>query len=285
MAIKGNYIVRNMTADEVDNVAIEWAAREGWNPGLHDAPVFYATDPEGFFIGLLEGEPVACISAVAYNNEFGFIGLYIVKPGYRKEGFSIRLYNAVMEYMNGRNRGLDGVVTQQENYAKLGYKIAHNNIRCVGKTFKAGETFHDVVSIADIDFDNLVAFDASFFPVRRPQFLEKWLVQPGIRAFAKLTGGNIAGYGVIRECRQGYKIGPLFAKTPEIARELLVTLVGSVKAGELFYLDIPEVNKAAKMLTEEFRMRKVFETARMYSGPFPDINLDNVFGITTFELG
>jgi hypothetical protein len=181
--------------------------------------------------------------------------------------------------------GPRGVVEQQNNYAKLGYKIAHNNRRCVGKTFKAGETFPDVVSIADIDIDDLVDFDALFFPARRPQFLENWLVQPGTSSFAKLNGRNIAGYGAIRECRQGYKIGPLFANTPQIARELLVTLVGSVEAGELFYLDFPEVNKAAKKLTNELRMRKVFETARMYSGLFPGIDLDKVFGIASFELG
>lgn len=31
-----NFEVVNMDKDEV-NVAIEWAAEEGWNPGLHDA--------------------------------------------------------------------------------------------------------------------------------------------------------------------------------------------------------------------------------------------------------
>ncbi|HLA33082.1 MAG TPA: GNAT family N-acetyltransferase, partial [Pseudomonas sp.] len=30
-----------MTRAEVD-LAIDWAAAEGWNPGLHDADCFYA---------------------------------------------------------------------------------------------------------------------------------------------------------------------------------------------------------------------------------------------------
>ncbi len=46
--------------------AIQLAAKEGWNPGLHDAECFYRTDPDGFFIGLLdENQPVGCISAVS----------------------------------------------------------------------------------------------------------------------------------------------------------------------------------------------------------------------------
>ena len=47
-----------MTQQEVAT-AIEWAAAEGWNPGLHDAACFYAADPSGFLVGLLEDEPIA----------------------------------------------------------------------------------------------------------------------------------------------------------------------------------------------------------------------------------
>ena len=41
-----------MTRAELD-IGIGWAADEGWNPGLHDADSFYATDPGGFLIGRL----------------------------------------------------------------------------------------------------------------------------------------------------------------------------------------------------------------------------------------
>ena len=29
---------------------VKWAESEGWNPGPYDADVFYATDPEGFYL-------------------------------------------------------------------------------------------------------------------------------------------------------------------------------------------------------------------------------------------
>jgi hypothetical protein len=32
-------------------------------------------------------------------------------------------------------------------------------------------------------------------------------------------------------------------------------------------------------------MTQVFATARMYTGPAPAIDLDRVFGVTSFELG
>ena len=71
--------IRVMQADEV-GFAIDLAAAEGWKPGVCDAQAFYETDPEGFFIGLLNDEPIGCISAVSYKGRFGFIGLYIVAP-------------------------------------------------------------------------------------------------------------------------------------------------------------------------------------------------------------
>jgi hypothetical protein len=46
-------------------LALDWAAAEGWNPGLHDAACFFTADPGGFFMGFLGDEPVGSISAVS----------------------------------------------------------------------------------------------------------------------------------------------------------------------------------------------------------------------------
>jgi ribosomal protein S18 acetylase RimI-like enzyme len=116
------YEVRTMTRAEVD-LAVDWAALEGWNPGLHDADCFYETDPNGFFIGMLNDEPIGYVSAVSYGESYGFIGFYVVKPDYRKQGFGIPLWNKAMEHLSGRNIGLDGVVAQQDNYKKSGFQL------------------------------------------------------------------------------------------------------------------------------------------------------------------
>jgi Acetyltransferase (GNAT) domain len=70
------YRIRSMTRDEL-GIALDWAAAEGWNPGLHDAACFHAADPEGFLVGLLDGEPVATISVVRYAMDCGLLGFYI----------------------------------------------------------------------------------------------------------------------------------------------------------------------------------------------------------------
>lgn len=56
-----SYVIRHATRKELD-IAISWAAKEGWNPGLFDADAFYATDPKGFFMGFLDDEPISSLS-------------------------------------------------------------------------------------------------------------------------------------------------------------------------------------------------------------------------------
>ena len=83
----------------------------------------------------------------------------------------------------------------------------------------------------------------------------------------------------------GWKIGPLFANDGETAERLFAALTSGVEGNDPVYLDVPEVNPDALALVGRHRMRQVFGTARMYTGPSPAIALDRVFGVTTFELG
>jgi hypothetical protein len=142
-----------------------------------------------------------------------------------------------------------------------------------------------LVPLDNVDFEQLAAYDSKFFAVPRKRFLEGWLQMPESRAVAVMRERKLYGYGVIRRCRRGFKVGPLFANDEKIAETLLLGLSNDVAIGETIFLDVPEVNPAAMRLVEQFRMTKVFETARMYTNAPPAIELEGVFGVTTFELG
>lgn len=279
-----NYTIREMTRQEVD-IAIEWAAAEGWNPGLHDADCFYPTDPKGFFIGLLGGEPVATFSAVKYGDSFGFLGFYIVKPGYRGEGYGIQIWNTGIEYLDGRIIGLDGVIAQQHNYKKSGFVLAYRNIRYQGTGGGQHRDNTGIVPMSEVAFEDICRYDRPFFHDDRRQFLKCWINQPQGVALGILQNGKLSGYGVLRICGVGYKIGPLFADNTEVAERLFAALKSKVPEGGPFFLDIPEVNPAAVDLVNRHGMKVVFETARMYKGKRPELPIDRLFGVTTFELG
>lgn len=277
-----SYTIRNMTPEDLTQ-AVDWAAAEGWNPGLADDRAFLAADRNGFLAGLLDGQPIASISAVSYGAAFAFIGFYIVRPERRGQGFGWRLWQAAMQQLRGIPTGLDGVVAQQENYRRSGFALAHRNIRYGGRV--EGPTVLDpcVRTIGGGLRAAIGDYDARHFPTRRERFLDAWL-DPTLRScLAYVEDGRVRGYGVIRPCRDGRKIGPLFADDAAIAEALFQALAASGE-GPVF-LDLPEPNAAARALAERHGMTPAFETARMYLGGDPGLPLDRIFGITTFELG
>jgi hypothetical protein len=115
--------IRVMDRGEIA-IAGDWAAAEGWNPGLDDAACFASVDPAGFFIGELDGVAASTISVVNYDDRFAFLGFYIVRPDLRGRGHGLRTWRAGIAHAGSRVIGLDGVVTQQENYRKsLGNRV------------------------------------------------------------------------------------------------------------------------------------------------------------------
>jgi len=280
--------IRRMNRQDL-NLAIDWAAGEGWNPGLMDAGPFMGADPQGFFLAELEGKAVGSLSAVAYDSRFGFVGLYIVRPEYRGQGHGRRLFRAGLDYLGSRTIGLDGVPAQQETYRRYGFDAAYRTFRYegtarLGSPLAAAESSGALVDLRSIPLDDLAAYDVHVFPSPRPTFLEAWIRQPGTAALGALRSGRLAGYGVLRPCRVGYKIGPLAADDEGVAEILFEGLLAQVP-GEKVYLDTPEPNRAATGLAERHGMTPVFNTARMYRGTPPTVDLERTFGVTTLELG
>lgn len=263
--------------------AIGWAADEGWNPGLDDALAFRAADPTGFLMARLGAEPAASISVVRYAGDFGFLGFYIAAPGLRGRGHGYALWQAGMGYLSGAVVGLDGVPAQQANYARSGFALAYRNIRFGGAP-TAARIEAGLVPLAEIPLDRLLAYDRRFFPAPRRAFLAVWAALPHGHGYAAMRDGRLAGYGVVRRCRVGWKIGPLFADDAEAAESLFRALAAQAGEGPVF-LDVPEVNPAAVALAERHGLQPCFETARMYRGPAPLLDLAGTYGVSTFELG
>ncbi|WP_193199502.1 GNAT family N-acetyltransferase [Nostoc sp. MG11] len=279
---RDNFSVRPMNRSEVD-LAITWAAAEGWNPGNYDAQSFYQTDKNGFLLGELNDEPVGCISAVAYDQHFGFLGFYIVKPEFRGQGLGMKIWKTAMAYLaTDRNIGLDGVIAQQDNYKKSGFQIAYNHIRYEG--VGGGVMPPGIVELRTVPFEELLAYDRQLFPSRRSLFLRHWIEQPGSAALGVLKDGYLVGYGVIRSAHTGFRIGPLFANDQKIAKALFQALLAQNPDVPVF-IDVPDANLQAIALVQHYGWQPVFQTARMYTKGMPSLPINCVFGVTSLELG
>lgn len=263
--------IRVLTIGEIETL-LAWAAAEGWNPGLNDAPAFQTADPNGFLGAFVDDVMVAAIAAVAYDDAFGFIGLYICHPDWRGQGHGKAVWDAGMSNLGQRTIGLDAVPQQRENYASMGFVASYDTIRMSGTLAPA--------SVADSPAPPLNAIldqDRRCFPASRDAFLHHWLAPPH-QTLVQKTNTQLA-YAVLRPCIQGAKFGPLFAKTLEAALAILTFRSG------LIHIDVPAYQTEFLAALSALGFTPGFRTTRMYRGTAPDIALSQVFGVTSLELG
>lgn len=263
--------------------AVEWAAAQGWNPGIDDLERFLHADREAFIGVAVDGEMAGTISCALYGARYAFIGFYIVRSQLRGRGIGTQLFDQALARAGDRVIGLDGVVDQQPVYASLGFELAHRNERWRGSG--GGRVPTTVVELSAIDPAELAAYDESIFGAPRPRFLEAWATRPPGHALAYLHDHKLAGYAVLRDCREGMKVGPLFADDGDGASDLLAAMRAAAGEGTPIFLDVPHANEASVVLAQAHLDAPVFETARMYRGGRPPEDVDRVFGVTTFELG
>jgi GNAT superfamily N-acetyltransferase len=282
-----NIVLKKLGKSDLTTL-VNWASIEGWNPGKNDVDVFWNTDPDGFLGFYYEDKLIAGGAIVSYNNEFGFMGLFIVHKDFRSQGIGNKLWHLRRDLLINRLNanaaiGMDGVVQMQAFYNKGGFNLAFRDERYEFNSV-AIHYSTDVSLIFKADFENVIAYDVAYFGCRRSIFLENWLSMPESKAIKYSKDDKILGYAVIRKAETGYKIGPLFANDENIAEELFKSCL-SIAPNDLVFLDIPATNQNAISLVKKYKGKYVFECGRMYFGEIPKIEINNIYGITTFELG
>lgn len=308
-----NIETRVATSDEV-SLLLSWAQNEGWNPGLHDTDLFYETDQSGFFVTLLDETPVAGISVVKLNLEHAFLGLYLCKPEHRGKGYGMQTWSTAIKSVGTRSIGLDGVVAQQSNYLREHFVYSHRNVRFAGtlsdtqgsdkqgsdnqvsdnprsdsihsgSEYKVLDTTLTIVDASHVHLNALVLYDADVGGIKRDDFYRAWLTSCDSRqTFIALVGDHIAGIIGIRQCVDGYKVGPWIADDQTIAQALFSKIPEHI-GNETLMVDVPDSNQIAMHMMKQLNLSPVFETARMYRGQPPVINTEKLFGVATLELG
>lgn len=276
-----------MTRSEVD-VLGQWAASEGWNPGHNDLDIAWKTD-SGAFIALRRGEELLGGGTIfSYDGDFGFMGLFILRPDVRGQGLGAWLWNERVRRLKQRlnpdaSIGMDGVLAMVPFYARGGFAIAYRDLRFEGVAPTLAEPL-GLSPLSAVPFETLAAYDRSLVPAARERFLGFWLDQPGAIGRCLLDHGKLRAYGLVRPCVSGYKVGPLFAETPAEAEHVLTGLLAAIP-GEQVQLDVPETNTAGLALAAKFGLVESFACARMYNGPDPGLPTQRIFGVTSFEFG
>lgn len=147
--------------DEFINIHVRFAQLETWDLGKHDAATFFAADPNGFFGGELGQACLVYISlcAVTYRSCISQLCLWrdILRrlwfrwllcvferapwkrvcvgrlgslPDRLVCRYGLAVWKHMQEYLKGcKTVALDGVLEQEANYVKSGFKTAFNIVR------------------------------------------------------------------------------------------------------------------------------------------------------------
>lgn len=264
------------------SLILDWAAEEGWNPGLDDAETFFATDPGGFFVAVdKQDEPIASISVINHTADFAFLGLYIVRKEFRGRGIGLGLWRHAMQHAGSRTVGLDSVEAQQENYRASGFAYAGATTRFTGRVME--RKGRGIRAVEPNEIASLIQMEAAASGVSKPKYLRPWLSGSDNRTtFVKRDQGAISGFCTIRTCQTGAKIGPLVATNVDVARELIAHPATGISGP--ISMDVPNTSTALAMMCRTMEWQPGFQTARMYKGVF-DASGHECFAVTSLELG
>ncbi len=230
-ALPAGFSIGQMRHDEV-SILEGWAADESWNPGRADLGIAWQTDP-GAFIALRQDGALAGGGTIfSYDGRFGFMGLFIVRHDLRGRGLGTALWHHRLDRLRERLEpgapiGMDGVFPLVPFYAKGGFVLAYRDLRFDG--IAAGEADLDAVSLDEVGFDAIDGYDRRYVPAPRSAFLRRWVVQPGGQFAALCEEGAVVGYGVVRPCRSGYRIAPVFADRADLAARIVSHLMSCVE--------------------------------------------------------
>ena len=286
--------IRPLTAEEVDQLVV-WAGHEGWNPGQGDAALFWNADPQGYLGVEVADQFVGGGAIIRHNSSYGFMGLFIVQPEFRGQGLGTKLWHQRRDHLCERlsadgTIGLDGVDAMVPFYAKGGFEPFTRHRRFMLRSYESPannditENNFTYCDLREVPLEQIEMLDQQCFPGPREAYLQPWIHQQGHHSLGIIKGGYLQSMGVMRPCQSGWKIGPLFAESPELAEALFQKLL-SIAGPEEIYLDVPDNNPEALKLCQRHNMEEVFGCVRMYLGPPPELAHEKIFGITTLEIG
>lgn len=291
--MKENITIRNVSNLEEMKLITSWAKNEGWNIGKYDYDPYFELDKQGYLLLFLKKKPIGCISIVKYSQEFSFIGLFIVLPEYRSRGFGKKLWEEAMSRLHTIPRiGLYAVPKQVSRYASFGFEKKFKNQRFhqIAPTYPEDlNHWIDSKKSPHLMFEKLCQYDDWAFKNSRKKLLTRMLQMPQTFAFVSFDKNEIVtGYGLVRPCIKGFRIGPLYANDLESAQILFRLLLTKIP-GKSIILDMPKNNYFGEIFAEYFNLKHVPETdtIAMFKGKKLEIKEKNniCYGIGSLELG
>ncbi|KAF2675515.1 hypothetical protein BT63DRAFT_420713 [Microthyrium microscopicum] len=266
----------------------------GWTRAPLDSNTHYiSTGPGGFLLVADSSKPEVaegCIVPLVFANGTGWIGFFCLNEGIRGRGWGGKLFARALEHLSSNGAviaGLDAVSAQVGTYERRGF-VEKGMVRVLKR---ASVKDHPIDGLADlpvgsrlIDLEHvptevLVKSDLEHTGLERARLWTKEALWDrddtfGFALCDKEKGHEeLDGWVVVRSCTIGFRIGPLYANSEDVARALLKTVLKRLEDHDGgFIAELWEGNKSAeKVFTEAGFHEFVVHYHRMWlNGKVPE---------------
>ncbi len=282
------YTIEVVNSGELET-AMKWAEEENWNPGRYDAGAIGALNTQSLFILSDDKKRVGSLVIVRYAPHFAFIGLFMVSRAHRREGRGTALMRKGLEILaDVPSIGLYAVPKELKRYIFCGFALTGANSHWVLKNPAHRAVTNKTVAFFDHMNKKVMAFDSRLWGANREKLLGALVLQPNsfLVVDRDLRDHTLNGYGVIRECLTGFRIGPLYCRRFETALSLTRALLNKVPEGVQVTFDIPYENPFLKPFADYFKLThdSAGDTFEMYKGvPIP--HRKHCYGLASLEIG
>lgn len=273
------------------DVAFANSLRElaGWNQTVRDWRGYLTYDPDGCFVAEVDGKLAGTATTIHYGNRFGWIGMVLVHPDYRRHGIGTQLLNrgiGRLKECGVRSIKLDATPMGRNVYVPLGFVDEYELSRYEGIAPGADSIGSgDVVPFASADFPTAVELDAEAFGAERAAVLRSLADRNPELCFALAGSSGLAGFLIAREGANAMQIGPWIARDGVGAKKLLGAFFEQAK-GRRVFVDIVSPNTAATTMIRSHGFTVQRTLTRMYLGENAHPGEPRmVFGISSPEKG
>jgi GNAT superfamily N-acetyltransferase len=266
--------IRLMTATDIP-LGLRLARQTGWNQIEADWRRFLAMQPDGCFVGELDGTPVATTAAFIFG-PVAWIAMVLVEVDSRRKGVATALLKHALDFLDrqgAKTVRLDATAAGQPVYEKLGFVPEYPLARYQGTPRIAdfGLGISDSTrganpqsAIINPQFREIAAFDYRMTATPREKMLARLFEESPELTRVLRRDSQLEGYITGRRGANATLIGPCIATT--YAGPTLLGDGLSRCNGQPVFLDIPQDNAPAIEIAERHGLSVQRHFMRMCRG-------------------
>ncbi|MGK2864275.1 MAG: GNAT family N-acetyltransferase [Chitinophagaceae bacterium] len=258
----------------------------GWNQLERDWEIWLQLGSGNCRVATINEEVIGTVTTIRYQNCFSWIGMVLVDPERRRQGFGTRLLEEALGILHNEvTIKLDATPAGREIYLPLNFLDEYKMTRMCKASSNKTFNFSVARSVQKKDLPAIARFDFDIFGADRRLLLE-WMRQGSPEyAFFIEEHDEIQGFCFGRKGHDFIHIGPVVARNLLIAKEILATVLSNC-IGQPVILDATQFDHEWINYLHSIGFSEQRSFTRMYRGSnkFPGLS-EKQFAILGPEFG